>query len=138
MRELAVYYYGKCGRYGYYNLVRNAVCPNCGRKLTQLGMPYLTFIKLDPEERDNLLTQEILAKDPLITNRFLATARAHNARAVVAELKEHVHELELENLKLNETIDWMHQTIWDLLRKTRALEHQLEGLEIRRQKNSSQ
>jgi predicted nuclease with TOPRIM domain len=101
-------------------------------------MPYLTFIKLDPEERDNLLTQEILAKDPLITNRFLATARAHNARAVVAELKEHVHELELENLKLNETIDWMHQTIWDLLRKTRALEHQLEGLEIRRQKNSSQ
>ena len=53
-------------------------------------------------------------------------------------MKEHVHELELENLKLNETIDWMHQTIWDLLRKTRALEHQLEGLEIRRQKNSSQ
>lgn len=93
-------------------------------------MPYLTFIKLDPDERDNLLTKEILENDPLITNRFLATARAHNARAVVAELKEHVQELELENQKLNETIDWMHQTIWDLLRKTKSLEHQLEAMNV--------
>ena len=31
-----------------------------------------------------------------------------------------------ENKKLNDTIAWMHQTIWDLLSKNKSLEHQLE------------
>jgi len=92
-------------------------------------MPYREFIRLGPEERDTLLTREILEKDPSITHHFLATARAHNARAVVAQLKEHIREMELENQKLNETIEWMHQTIWDLLRKTKSLEHQIEHLQ---------
>lgn len=129
MKELAVYYCGKCGRYGYYSLVKNAVCPNCDRKLTFLDMSYRDFIQLGPEERDTLLTKEILEKDPSITNHFLATARAHNARAIVAELKDQIRELELENQKLNDTIEWMHQTIWDLLRKTKLLERHLEQLQ---------
>lgn len=134
MREIAVYYCGKCGRYGYYSLVRNAVCPNCDRKLVHLEIPYLEFINLEPEEREDLITRDILEKDPMITNRILASARSNNtrasARAVVSEMKEYVRELELENAKLNETIEWMHQTIWNLLRRTKSLERRLEGLEL--------
>lgn len=134
MREIAVYYCGKCGRYGYYSLVRNAICPSCNRKLAHLDLPYLEFIKLDPEDREDLITRDILEKDPLITNRILASARLNNTRnraqAVMTEMKEYVQELELENAKLNETIEWMHQTIWNLLRRTKSLEHRLEGLEL--------
>ena len=76
-----------------------------------------------------LLTEEILSKDPSISNRILADARAHNTRAVVSGLQTRIHELESENQKLNETIEWMHQTIWDLLNKSKSLEHQLEKLQ---------
>lgn len=129
MRELSVYYCPRCGRYGYYQLTKNTVCLNCNRKMNQLSMGYMEFINLSLEERDMLLTKEILSKDPSISNRILADARAHNTRAVVSGLQTRIHELESENRKLNETIEWMHQTIWDLLNKSKALEHQLEKLQ---------
>lgn len=129
MRELSVYYCPKCGRYGYYQLTKNTICFNCSRKMNQLSMCYLDFINLSLEERDMLLTEEILSKDPSISNRILADARAHNTRAVVSGLQTRIHELESENQKLNETIEWMHQTIWDLLNKSKSLEHQLEKLQ---------
>lgn len=126
MRELSVYYCPRCGRYGYYLLTKNTVCINCSCKMKLLGMPYPDFINLSLEERDQLLTEEILSKDPSISNRILADARAHNTRAVISGLQTRIHELEAENQKLNETVEWMHQTIWDLLSKTRSLQHQLE------------
>ena len=33
---------------------------------------------------------------------------------------------EKENEELNDTVQWMHKTIWDLLHKNKALEHELE------------
>lgn len=46
----------------------------------------------------------------------------------IIELKERVHNLEIENAKLSEerqhlsdTIEWMHDLIWDLIRKNRSI-----------------
>lgn len=46
----------------------------------------------------------------------------------IIELEERVHNLELENAKLSEekqhlsdTVEWMHDMIWDLIRKNRPI-----------------
>ncbi|MGL5434347.1 MAG: hypothetical protein ACRDBO_02960 [Lachnospiraceae bacterium] len=126
MRELAVYYCTKCGRYGYYQLVRNAVCANCDRKMSLLDMPYIQFIHLDRQQRDELLTKAILTYSQSITDRIIRADLQHNTRNIVAQLQERILDLEAENKKLNETVDWMHQTIWDLLDSKKKLEQQLE------------
>lgn len=45
----------------------------------------------------------------------------------IIELEERVHNLELENAKLSEenqhlsdTVEWMHDMIWDLIRKSHS------------------
>ncbi|MGN0159643.1 MAG: hypothetical protein ACI39W_11030 [Brotaphodocola sp.] len=126
MRELSVYYCPQCGRYAYYQLVKNAVCPNCEIKMIWLDMRYQDFMNLGLEERDSLIIQRILDRHTSITGRIVAADRAHNYRAAIGSLSARIQELEAENLQLNETINWMHQTIWELLRKTKDLEHQLE------------
>ncbi len=47
--------------------------------------------------------------------------------AYIEELMERVHILETENARLSkerqhlsETVDWMHDLIWDLIRKSRS------------------
>lgn len=129
MRELAVYYCTKCGRYGYYQLVRNAVCANCDVKMTLLDMPYIQFIHLNRQQRDELLTKSILTNSQSITDRIIHADRLHNNRAVVAGLQSRIQELEAENKKLNDTVDWMHQTIWDLLDTKKQLEQQLSQID---------
>lgn len=37
----------------------------------------------------------------------------------VDELKQKIAFLESENKKLSETVDWMHQLIWDMYKKMR-------------------
>ncbi len=128
MRELSVYYCPKCGRYGYYQLVKNATCPNCDVKMIWLDMRYQDFMDLGLEERDSLIIQKVMDRHASITGRIIDADRAHNSRALVASLSAHVQELEAENRQLNETIEWMHQTIWDLLRKNKSLEQQLADL----------
>ncbi len=125
MRELTVYYCPKCGRYGYYQLARKAFCANCNAKMAPLSMPYSTFIQLNREARDQQISDEILSTSPSISNRILAAERAHNERQRVAALHTRIQELEAENKQLNDTIEWMHQTIWDLLTQSKALERQL-------------
>lgn len=60
MRELAVYYCIKCGRYGYYQSSKNAACPICNEPMKLLDMRYQEFMNLDCEERDHLLSRLIL------------------------------------------------------------------------------
>lgn len=38
----------------------------------------------------------------------------------VDELKQKIAFLESENKKLSETVDWMHQLIWDMYKKLRV------------------
>lgn len=125
MRELSVYFCPKCGRYGYYQLVKNTTCPNCNVKMIWLDMRYQDFMDLGLEERDSLIIQKVMERHTSITGRILDADRSHNYRALIASLSSHIQELEAENRQLNETIEWMHQTIWDLLKKNKSLEQQL-------------
>ncbi|MDO4330953.1 MAG: hypothetical protein Q4C66_16680 [Lachnospiraceae bacterium] len=117
MRELSVYYCIKCGYYAYYQLPKNAVCPKCNQKMKLLDISYQAFMDLDCEERDALLSQEILRNCPSIVTRITAPHKTANQRETIALLSARVNELEAENQKLNETVAWMHQTIWDMIRK---------------------
>lgn len=115
MRELSVYYCTKCGYYAYYQLQKNAVCPKCSIKMKLLNIPYQEFMDLDYEERDMLLSQEILRNCPSVVTRITAAHKAANQRETIALLSSKISELEEENKKLNETVTWMHQTIWEMI-----------------------
>lgn len=128
MRELSVYYCPKCGRYGYYQLVKNTICPNCDIKMLRLNMNYQQFMNLKLEERDALIIRKILSRHESVTGRLIAADQSHNYRATIASLSDRVQELEADNQQLNETVEWMHRTIWDLLSKNKAMEHQLADL----------
>ncbi len=117
MRELSVYYCTKCGYYAYYQLPQNASCPRCCEKMKLLDMPYQSFMDLNCEERDQLLSREILKNCPSVVSRITAPHRKANQRETIAILSAKINELEDENKKLNETVAWMHQTIWDLVRR---------------------
>ncbi|MCD7791521.1 MAG: hypothetical protein LUC99_06770 [Clostridiales bacterium] len=41
-------------------------------------------------------------------------------------LDARIRHLEEENHRLNDVVDWMHKTIWDLLAQNRDLKRQLE------------
>ncbi len=121
MRELAVYYCTKCGYYAYYQLSRNAVCPKCDFKMEHLPMRYQDFMDLDCEERDALLTHQLLLHAPTLTARLTAPHKAANHRETIARLTCRIQELEEENKTLKSTVEWMHQTIWDMVKKQKNL-----------------
>lgn len=87
-----------------------------------LDMPYQTFMDLDLEERDLLLSREILRNCPSVVTRISAPHKAFNQRETIARLSAQVAALEEENQKLNETVAWMHQTIWDMINRQRQPE----------------
>ncbi|MDO5416776.1 MAG: hypothetical protein Q4F29_06215 [Lachnospiraceae bacterium] len=119
MRELSVYYCTRCGYYAYYQLPKNAVCPRCSIKMHLLDMPYQHFMDLDCKERDLLLSQEILKNCSIVT-RITAGHKEANQRETIAHLSAKIQELEAENQKLNETVAWMHQTIWDMVKSEKT------------------
>ena len=124
MRELSVYYCSKCGHYAYFQLSRNAVCPNCNVDMTHLDMRYQDFMHLDYDERDQLLSNEIIHKSNSMTARLSLPAKKANQRETIAALKNQIVELEKENKQLQHTVEWMHQLIWDLLKRNRLSEHE--------------
>ena len=119
MRELSVYYCSKCGYYGYYQLPKNAVCPKCSVDMVPLSISFQDFMDLSCEERDDLLSKQIISASSPYVKRLMAPHKAYNNREVIARMSDRIVELEAENKKLNETVEWMHQTIWDLVRKNR-------------------
>lgn len=121
MRELSVYYCPKCGYYGYYQLQRNAVCPKCKVDMVPLSITYQDFMDLSCEARDELLSTHIIALSSPYVRRLLAPHKANNNREIIARMGDRITELEIENEKLNKTIEWMHQTIWELVRKNKGI-----------------
>lgn len=125
MRELTVFYCPRCGRYGFYQLVKNAYCHGCEVPMRQLDLPYQSFTHLNLADRDSLICNDIIFKDTSILNRITASDRLHNDRGVLLAQHQTIQTLDQENKRLNDTVEWMHALIWDLIRKNKALEHQL-------------
>lgn len=121
MRELSVYCCSKCGYYGYYQLRRNAVCPKCNVSMEPLSTNYRDFMDLSCEERDQLLSAHIIAASSPYVRRLMIPHKANNNREFIARMGNRITELETENEKLNKTVEWMHQTIWELVRKNKGL-----------------
>lgn len=121
MRELTVYYCPKCGYYGYYQLQRNAMCPKCKEAMRSLNLSYQDFMNLSCEKRDELLSAQIIESSSHYVQRLLAPHKINNNREVIARMGDRITELEIENEKLNKTIEWMHQTIWELVRKNKGI-----------------
>ena len=93
-----------------------------------MDMHYLDFMDLNYEERDLLISQKIIEAAPSIVHRICQSANLHNQREIIGHLTHALAELQEENQKLNHTIDWMHKTIWEQLRKTQTLECELREL----------
>ena len=125
MRELAVHYCPECGFYAFYQLSRNAVCPRCARKMTPLDMRYQDFMDLDCAQRDELLSRKLIEQSPLVA-RLLKPHRENNTREIIANLiaviggmEKELRQLEAENKKQKDTVEWMHRMIWDMVKKQR-------------------
>ena len=125
MRELAVHYCPECGFYAFYQLSRNAVCPRCARKMTPLDMRYQDFMDLDCAQRDELLSRKLIEQSPLVS-RLMKPHRENNTReiianliAVIGEMQKELRQLEAENKKQKDTVEWMHRMIWDMVKKQR-------------------
>lgn len=121
MRELSVYYCSKCGYYGYYQLPRNAVCPKCSVDMVMLSIHFQEFMDLSCEERDDLLAKQIIIDSSPYIKRLIAPHKVYNNREIIARMSDHIMELETDNRKLNETVEWMHQTIWDLVQRNKEI-----------------
>lgn len=96
--------------------------------MTRLTIPYQEFMDFNYEERDQFISREIITSSPSFVKRIAEPGKVFNQREIMGELTLQVEELDAENQKLNETVEWMHDTIWDLLRKNKALNQELHDL----------
>ena len=115
MRDLSVYYCSQCGFYAYYQLPKNAICHRCDIAMTLI---------------------EIISSSTPYIQKICKPAALHNQREIVGCLTQEVTRLEEENQKLNQTVSWMHQTIWSQLRRTRTLEREIQKLQNKLKKSS--
>lgn len=131
MRELAVFYCPDCGHYAYYQTSRHPVCPKCGdggKVMCMLKMYYTEFMKMTCEERDNFLAMEMLKRNPSIMARITAPHKRFNSRETIAELCNVIMDLDAENKVLSDTVSWMHDTIWDMLKAQKGLDQESGAL----------
>ncbi len=129
MSELSPYFCPKCGHYAYFQLSRNALCHRCHIRLRRLEMSYRTFTDMDLIERDRLITRKIIEAAPSLAGTISETEEADNHRRLIARLTSEYENLTEENRKLNQTVEWMHDTIWDLLRQRNELKRMLEDMQ---------
>ena len=66
------------------------------------------------------LSKEILKTNPSLVERLTAPHKRYNSREIIAEMNNVIMNLDTENKILNDTVKWMHDTIWDLMHEKRA------------------
>lgn len=130
MRELTVFYCSQCGYYAFYQIPKNAVCPKCSVSMTKLPMTYQNFMNLNYEMRDELIGSQIVGDavpNCSVVQRITEQEKCFNSRAVIARqamtirhMTKEIEELRADNKKLNDTVTWMHATIWDLTIKSKS------------------
>lgn len=128
MRELSVYYCDKCGYYAYYQLPKNAVCHKCNHPMTHLPISHWEFTNLDYEARDRLIVVKMIEASPTLVQRITAPEKLYHQRKLVGTMAQQIVDLEEEVKTLNETIEWMHATIWDELHKKKSLKEEIRRL----------
>ena len=84
---------------------------------------------MDLIERDRLITRKIIEAAPSLAGTISETEEADNHRRLIARLTSEYENLTEENRKLNQTVEWMHDTIWDLLRQRNELKRMLEDMQ---------
>lgn len=128
MRELSVYFCEKCGYYAYYQLPKNAICPNCEIPMIQLDIEYSRFVELDYKERDQLIIAKIIKSSPTLVHRISSPEKLYCQRKLVGILTQQLADQEKEIEKLNTTIEWMHSTIWTELQTKQKLKEEIRQL----------
>lgn len=147
MRELTVYYCSKCGHYGFYQFSKNAVCPVCHNIMNSLPMSYQSFMNMEYGMRDQLIANQIagdISPSSSVVQRITELEKAYECRFTAIKLKSRIDELEASNHELQDsenllkeenntlrciiterenTIAWMHDTIWELLNQSRQKAH---------------
>lgn len=121
MRGLQIYFCPDCGHYGFFQLEKRAVCPKCHTAMHLLLMDYVDFMDLDCTKRDELITNEMLRLAQPYVKRLVEPYKNNNNREKIGALIKRISELEKENQKLSETVEWMHDTIWQMLRESKGL-----------------
>ena len=81
-------------------------------------MHYTEFMRMSCDERDEFLSKEILKTNPSLVERLTAPHKRYNSREIIAEMNNVIMNLDTENKILNDTVKWMHDTIWDLMMKS--------------------
>ncbi|MDO4295256.1 MAG: hypothetical protein Q4D90_03740 [bacterium] len=121
MRGLQVYFCPKCGYYRYYQLVKNAVCPKCDIKMRPLLIDYTKFMDMDCDMRDAFIGKEMLRYARPLTETITEPHKQYNNREEIGKLMAQIQQLETENQKLTQTVAWMHETIWQMLKEKKGL-----------------
>lgn len=122
MRELAVFYCPKCGYYAYYQTSRHPQCPRCCHPdvMHMARMYYKEFMDMGCRERDDYLAQEIMKDNPSFLKRINAPHKRFNSREIIAEMNIEIMRLDTENKILSDTVKWMHDTIWEMIREQKG------------------
>ena len=122
MRELAVFYCPKCGYYAYYQTSRHPQCPRCfyPDEMHMVRMHYREFMDMGCKERDDYLALEILKGNPSYIKRITAPHKRFNSREIIAEMNIEIMRLDTENKILSDTVKWMHDTIWEMIREQKG------------------
>lgn len=123
MKELAAFYCPHCGYYAYYQTSRHAHCPKCGHsdEMHMVRMHYAEFMKMSGHERDDYLAKEIVKTNPSLVERLSQLHQSCNSREVIAEMNELIMKQNTEIETLNNTVKWMHDTIWELMREQKKI-----------------
>ncbi|MEF9938890.1 MAG: teichuronopeptide [Clostridium sp.] len=134
MRNLNVYYCPACGRYGYYQLTHNAVCHDCHEIMNLLPMSYQSFMNLEFDMRDVLISSQIsgdLTPHSSVVQRITELEKVCDPQSIIHQLEGEIEELQfqirtlniqnaellLENQEQENTIGWMHDLIWDMTKR---------------------
>lgn len=91
MRELAVFYCPKCGYYAYYQTSRHPQCPRCCHP--------------DVMHMARMYYKEFMDMGCRERDDYLA---------------QEIMRLDTENKILSDTVKWMHDTIWEMIREQKG------------------
>ena len=83
-------------------------------------MHYKEFMNMSCQERDDYLGNEILKQNPSLMERITAPHKKYNSREVIAEMNMEIMRLDTENKILSDTVKWMHDTIWEMIREQKG------------------